>query len=290
MSTSAGPHLRQSLFLRSRPFFFFLNHQLPKLSPCTYSMSKVVSRDTSHGMWEWPVALVWLPDFVARLVRQVRWFHPMTLSLTVLVDSDSCGVGPGLGIECSLARPHSSIISWTWYWMPSGTTTSPVISWTWYWMPSGTTTRSCFQLDMVLNALRGTTTRSCYQLDLVINALCHCHTVLYVISWTWYWMLPGTTAQSCYQLDLVLNAQVRAVEMGIDMILNALRQYHTDLLLGAWAWYHTPHRSVIKWAWYWIPSNTTTECFYQLGLVILGNTGQSYYQLNLEYNFWHYHI
>ena len=26
----------------------------------------------SQGKWEWSVAVVWLPDFVARLVRQVR--------------------------------------------------------------------------------------------------------------------------------------------------------------------------------------------------------------------------
>ena len=32
----------------------------------------VGSRDTSQGRWEGHVAVVWLPDFVARLVRQVR--------------------------------------------------------------------------------------------------------------------------------------------------------------------------------------------------------------------------
>ena len=34
--------------------------------------ASVGSRDTSQGRWEWPVAVIWLPDFVARLVRQVR--------------------------------------------------------------------------------------------------------------------------------------------------------------------------------------------------------------------------
>ena len=34
--------------------------------------SIIGSRDTSQGRWEWPVAVVRLPAFVARLVRQVR--------------------------------------------------------------------------------------------------------------------------------------------------------------------------------------------------------------------------
>ena len=52
---------------------FFLNHQLSRiLSPGKHCRSIIGSRDTSHGRWEWSVAVVWLPDFVARLVRQVR--------------------------------------------------------------------------------------------------------------------------------------------------------------------------------------------------------------------------
>ena len=52
--------------------FFYKPPTLEKLSPGTYSMAIFESRDTSQGRWEWPVAVVWLPDFVARLVRQVR--------------------------------------------------------------------------------------------------------------------------------------------------------------------------------------------------------------------------
>ena len=51
----------------------FKNHQLSKISsPGKHCRSIIGSRDTSQGRWEWSVAVVWLPDFVARLVRQVR--------------------------------------------------------------------------------------------------------------------------------------------------------------------------------------------------------------------------
>ena len=55
---------------------FFLKtltlEKLSQLSPGTYSMSIFGSRDTSQGRWEGAVAVVWLPDFIVRLVRQVR--------------------------------------------------------------------------------------------------------------------------------------------------------------------------------------------------------------------------
>ena len=40
------------------------------------------SRDTSQGRWEWPVAVVWLPAFVARLVRQVQLIRSLLLKIT----------------------------------------------------------------------------------------------------------------------------------------------------------------------------------------------------------------
>ena len=54
--------------------FFYKPPTLEKLSPGTrtYSMSMFGSRDTSQGRWEWPVAVVWLPDLVACSVCQVR--------------------------------------------------------------------------------------------------------------------------------------------------------------------------------------------------------------------------
>ena len=42
--------------------------------------ASVGSRDKSQGRWEWPVAVVWLPDFVARLVRQVRLIPSLLFS------------------------------------------------------------------------------------------------------------------------------------------------------------------------------------------------------------------
>ena len=49
---------------------FFKNHQLSKI--CQALQVNKWSRDTSQGGWEEFVAVVWLPDFVTRLVRQVR--------------------------------------------------------------------------------------------------------------------------------------------------------------------------------------------------------------------------
>ena len=54
----------QPVFLKTTNF--------QKLSPGMYCMSIIGSHDTSQGMWEWPVAVVWLLDFVAHLVHQVR--------------------------------------------------------------------------------------------------------------------------------------------------------------------------------------------------------------------------
>ena len=68
VAPSAGPHLRQSVFLCSRPVFL-KNTNSRKAT--TYSMPIIGSRDTSQGRWEGPVAVIWLPAFVARLVRQV---------------------------------------------------------------------------------------------------------------------------------------------------------------------------------------------------------------------------
>ena len=48
-------------------------------------MSIFGSRDTSQGRWEWPVAVVWLPDFVARLVCQVRLIPEADLKLCELI-------------------------------------------------------------------------------------------------------------------------------------------------------------------------------------------------------------
>ena len=44
----------------------------------------------------------------------------MTLLLSTLPSISS--PGSGLGIKCPLALPYSPVTSWTWYWMPSGTT------------------------------------------------------------------------------------------------------------------------------------------------------------------------
>ena len=67
--------------------FFYKPPTLEKLSPGTYSMSIFGSRDMSQGRWEWPVAVVWLPDFIARLVRQVQLIprHNFRLSAFVFV-------------------------------------------------------------------------------------------------------------------------------------------------------------------------------------------------------------
>ena len=51
--------------------FFLKPPTLEKLSPGRLRTA-CLSRDTSQGRWEWPVAVIWLPAFVARLVRQVR--------------------------------------------------------------------------------------------------------------------------------------------------------------------------------------------------------------------------
>ena len=88
VALSAGPHLRQSLFSCSRPVFF-KNHQLSK--SCHLVRKVFGSRDTSQGRWEWLVAFVWLPDFVARLVRQVQWIS------VALKKYGSCGFRTELG-------------------------------------------------------------------------------------------------------------------------------------------------------------------------------------------------
>jgi len=44
----------------------------------------ICSRDTSHGMWAWFPAVVWLLDFVARRVRQLRLIHAYLVSLLVI--------------------------------------------------------------------------------------------------------------------------------------------------------------------------------------------------------------
>ena len=59
---------------------FFKNHQLSK--SCHLVRKVFGSRDTSQGRWEWLVAFVWLPDFVARLVRQVRLIRIILGSLS----------------------------------------------------------------------------------------------------------------------------------------------------------------------------------------------------------------
>ena len=53
---------------------FFKNHQLSKSCHLVDYVQRVNnwSRDTSQGRWEGPVAVIWLPAFVARLVHQVR--------------------------------------------------------------------------------------------------------------------------------------------------------------------------------------------------------------------------
>ena len=42
-------------------------------------------------------------------------FSPRTSFSSVLPDNVRCETGPGLGIECPLALPHSPVISWAWY-------------------------------------------------------------------------------------------------------------------------------------------------------------------------------
>ena len=60
--------------------FFFKTPTFRNLSPSKHCRSIIGSRDTSQGRWEWSVAIVWLPDFVVRLVRQVRLIRPSLLS------------------------------------------------------------------------------------------------------------------------------------------------------------------------------------------------------------------
>ena len=47
------------------------------------------SRDTSQGRWAGPVAVIWLPAFVARLVRQVRLILTF-VSNQYLVQNKTC--------------------------------------------------------------------------------------------------------------------------------------------------------------------------------------------------------
>ena len=205
--------------------------------------------------------------------------YQLDLVLNALLHYHTVPLSAGLGIECPLALPHSPVISWTWYWMPSGTTTqfrhqldlvlnalwhyhtvpssaglgiecplalphSPVISWTWYWMPSGTTTQSRHQLDLVLNALW-----HYHTVPLSARLGIECPLALPhspIISWTWYWMPSGTSIQFHYQLGLVLNA---------------LRYYHTVLLsagLGIECPLALPHSPVIAWLGIECPLHGTT--------------------------------
>ena len=74
VAPSAGPHLHQSFpFVFSTVFVVKKPPTLENLSPGKHKHCRSIigSRDTSQGRLEWPVAVVWLPDFVARLVRQV---------------------------------------------------------------------------------------------------------------------------------------------------------------------------------------------------------------------------
>lgn len=91
-----------------------------------------------------------------------------------------------VGNECPLALLHI-----------------PVIIWSWYWMPSDTTTESCYQLGLVLTAV-----------------------------WHYPKAFLSTTAPSNFVLKDM------SVEMGVELVLNALGQYHTDLLSAAW-YYNT---------------------------------------------------
>ena len=77
-----GPRSKMLIIVYSFDCFVFpavprppwQNHALRMYMPKSGAQrsASVGSRDTSQGKWEWPVAVIWLPDFIARLVRQVR--------------------------------------------------------------------------------------------------------------------------------------------------------------------------------------------------------------------------
>ena len=173
----------------------------------------------------------------------------------------------GLGIECPLALPHSPIISWTWYWMPSDTTTqshyqldlelnglwhyhtvplsaglgiecplalphSPVNSLAWHWMSSGTT-----------KAFLSTTSQCFHPITLYSRFGCRNGHGL-----DQYWMPSGNIIQTHYQLHRLGITTQFCYQLGL--VLNTHWGYHTALLSAAWAWYWIPwqyHSHIINW-------------------------------------------